>query len=131
MLKITTVQFIVFCLAAADFSFPPKNSARPHTPQGRIRKREVEVQIAGRVARKHREMRLFCGNDCPILWPERRNDRYINGLEGSWGEVKLRSEVRLAGGKGLDLDRASPIRRGLIPRSAGEIGLWTANMTAA
>ena len=93
MLKITTVQFIVFCLAAADFSFPPKNSARPHTPQGRIRKREVEVQIAGRVARKHREMRLFCGNDCPILWPERRNDRYINGLEGSWGEVKLRSEV--------------------------------------
>jgi hypothetical protein len=34
-------QFIVFCLAAADFSFPPKNSARPHTPQGRFRKRKA------------------------------------------------------------------------------------------
>jgi hypothetical protein len=91
MLKITNVQFIVFCLAAADFSFPPKSSTRPHTPQGRIRKREDETQIAGRVARKRREMRLFCGNNCPILWPERRNARYISGLEGSWGEVKLRS----------------------------------------
>jgi len=93
MLKITTVQFIVFCLAAADFSFPPKNRTRAHTPQGRIRKREDETQIAGRVARKCREMRLFCGNNCPILWPERRNALYISGLEGSWGEVKLRSEV--------------------------------------
>ena len=93
MLKITTVQFIVFCLAAADFSFPPKNRTRAHTPQGRIRKREDETQIAGRVARKCREMRLFCGNNCPILWPERRNALYISGLEGSWGEVKLRSGV--------------------------------------
>ena len=58
MLKITTVQFIVFCLAAADFSFPPKNSARPHTPQGRIRKREVKAAFASAKSR----FRLLAGS---------------------------------------------------------------------
>ena len=39
--------------------------------------------------------------------------------------------VRVAGGKGLDLDRTSLIMRNLARGARVKIGLWTASVTAA